>query len=81
MSENKPNDEPKLSTTDRVVKCKSGFCLSVRRGGSGSGKGVGGTLEGLTAGAAPNASGGGSRLRRRKKGVSRALTAQLGSVG
>lgn len=22
MSENKPNDEPKLSTTDRVVKCK-----------------------------------------------------------
>ena len=22
MSENKPNDDPKLSTTDRVVKCK-----------------------------------------------------------
>lgn len=73
MSENKPNDEPKLSTTDRVVKCKSGFCLSVRRGGSGSGMrgaGRGGeTLEGLTAGAVPNASGGsafaGSRGGRR----------------
>lgn len=25
MSENKPNDEPKLSTTDRVVKCKCYF--------------------------------------------------------
>lgn len=25
MSENKPNDEPKLSTTDRVVKCKCIF--------------------------------------------------------
>lgn len=25
MSENKPNDEPKLSTTDRVVKCKCNF--------------------------------------------------------
>lgn len=22
MSENKPNDEPKLSTTDRVIKCE-----------------------------------------------------------
>lgn len=27
MSENKPNDEPKLSTTDRVVKCKCKFCV------------------------------------------------------
>lgn len=27
MSENKPNDEPKLSTTDRVVKCKCIFLM------------------------------------------------------
>lgn len=36
MSENKPNDEPKLSTTDRVVKCKCTpvLCECVSDGGA-----------------------------------------------
>lgn len=49
MSENKPNDEPKLSTTDRVVKCKCSLAfvrptagLGCRGVVGGGGDGVGG---------------------------------------
>lgn len=69
MSENKPNDEPKLSTTDRVVKCKCcalppNMAECLRRPEQFTAVAATNVVESVFA-----------VLGRRKKGVSRAVTA------